>query len=105
MARMVTSYGTDPVTIRSFQDVIDNGCQVVTVADSALQELLRTAGEGTAMHAVYHGEMRNNPDQGAIQHCGDMACTSPPPPGGEANFHYNIKSCHPPRHRQIAQTK
>ncbi len=59
-ARMTS--GPAPFEIRSFRDVIDREYRVITQPGTSNHEFLRTAKEGTAMHAVYYGTMDGNPE-------------------------------------------
>ena len=53
--------GPSPVTIRSFQDVIDRGYKVITRPGTSNHELLKTAADGSAMHEFYYGYMHDDP--------------------------------------------
>ena len=60
-ARMTA--GPAAVPIRNFQDVLEEGYQVVVNPDSSNHNVLRDSEPGTPMHKVYYGTMHDDPNQ------------------------------------------
>ncbi len=58
-SRLTTA--TPPSPAKSFQDVLENGYNVVVIRGTSDDENLSTARPGSAMHAVYHGRMADDP--------------------------------------------
>ena len=55
--------GPAAIPIQSFQDVLNEGYQVVVNPSSSNHMVLMDSDLGTAMHQVYYDTMHNNPDK------------------------------------------
>ena len=51
------------ISIRNFQDVINQQYNVIVLYSSSNHEILRNAEEGTAMNKVYYNTIHDYPDQ------------------------------------------
>ena len=54
--------GTKDVPIKNFQDVLDQGYQVITLSSTSNHEFLLSSRKGTAMHNVYWNTIHGNQD-------------------------------------------